>query len=62
MWTQLNSSYVFVSAARQQEEEGGSRKMGVHLPAVRPPEEEEEVMEASVSAVADSDSSTSDGF
>lgn len=60
MWTQLNSSYVFVSAARQQEEEGGSRKMGVHLPAVRPPEEE--VMEASVSAVADSDSSTSDGF
>lgn len=61
MLTQLNSSYVFVSAARQQEEEGGSRKMGVHLPAVRPPEEEE-VMEASVSAVADSDSSTSDGF
>lgn len=61
MWTQLNSSYVFVSAARQQEEEGGSRKMGVHLPAVRPPEEEE-VMEALVSAVADSDSSTSDGF
>lgn len=61
MWTQLNSSYVFVSAARQQEEEGGSRKMGVHLPAVRPPEEEE-VMEVSVSAVADSDSSTSDGF
>lgn len=61
MWTQLNSSYVFVSAARQQEEEGGSRKMGVHLPAVRPPEEEE-VMEASVSVVADSDSSTSDGF
>lgn len=61
MWTQLNSSYVFVSAARQQEEEGGSRKMGVPLPAVRPPEEEE-VMEASVSAVADSDSSTSDGF
>ncbi|XP_039905727.1 protein TALPID3 isoform X2 [Simochromis diagramma] len=47
--------------ARQQEEEGGSRKMGVHLPAVRPPEEEE-VMEASVSAAADSDSSTSDGF
>lgn len=61
MWTQLNSSYVFVSAARQQEKEGGSRKMGVHLPAVRPPEEEE-VMEASVSPVADSDSSTSDGF
>ncbi|XP_035767860.1 protein TALPID3 isoform X4 [Neolamprologus brichardi] len=48
--------------ARQQEEEGGSRKMGAHLPAVRPPEEEEEVMEASVSAAADSDSSTSDVF
>lgn len=61
MWTQLKSSYVFVSAARQQEE-GGSRKMGVHLPAVRPPEEEEEVMEASVNAAADSDSSTSDVF
>lgn len=60
MWTQLKSSYVFVSAARQQEE-GGSRKMGAHLPAVRPPEEEE-VMEASVSAAADSDSSTSDVF
>lgn len=54
------SSYVFVSAARQQEE-GGSRKMGVHLSAVRPAEEEE-VMEASVSAAADSDSSTSDVF
>lgn len=61
MWTQLKSSYVFVSAARQQEEEGGSRKMGVHLPAVRPPEEEE-VMEASISAATDSDSSTSDVF
>ncbi|CAI5695034.1 unnamed protein product [Oreochromis niloticus] len=47
--------------ARQQEEEGGSRKMGVHLPPIRPPEEEE-VMEASVSAAADSDSSTSDVF
>ncbi|XP_063353181.1 protein TALPID3 isoform X3 [Pelmatolapia mariae] len=47
--------------ARQQEEEGGSRKMGVHLPAVRPPEEEV-VMEASVSAAEDSDSSTSNVF
>lgn len=51
---------MFVSAAGQEEEQGGTRRMDVHLPSIRP--DEEEVMEESVSAAADTDSSTNNVF
>ncbi|XP_069391310.1 protein TALPID3 isoform X2 [Paralichthys olivaceus] len=50
-------------SAEHEEEEGGTRRMAVHLPSVRAEEEEvmEEVMEE-LSAAADTDSSTNDIF
>lgn len=50
---------LFVSAAGREQQQGGTRRMDVHLPSIRP---EEEVMEESLSAAADTDSSTTDVF
>ena len=55
---ELNGSILFVSAAGW-EEQGGARRVDVHLPSLSPEEEE---VAAEVSAGADTDSSTSDVF
>lgn len=57
---QCVADMLFVSAAGREQQQGGARRMDVHLPSVRP--EEEEVMEESLSAAADTDSSTTDVF
>lgn len=54
------SDVLFAFAAGREQQQGGTRRMDVHLPSVRA-EEEEEVME-SLSAAADTDSSTTDVF